>query len=320
MITIDHYPALEIQKIHHINEKVTLSGISSGAYMAGQFHLSHSKLVSGVALFAGGPYYCSQSSVYKAMKLCMEEENLTIDTEDLLDEVNDLADRNDIDPISNLANDKVLIINGKRDKTVRERVSQSAVNLYKKLGVTKIDYVNKLDIAHTFPTLKNGNDCSQPSSSPYISACNIDGAKLALNKFYNLKHGRSEAQMDRFFQIDQWALTPSSFYFMARHATAYVPKSCETNNCDLHVSFHGCKQTRLDIGDLFFKEVGLAEWAEKNNIIVLFPQTLPNFIGLSNPNGCWDWWGYSGPNFHNKLGPQIKSIYNLVLELISNTK
>ncbi|EQC47185.1 hypothetical protein [Bacteriovorax sp. Seq25_V] len=320
MITIDHYQTLDIQKLHHINKTVTVSGISSGAYMAGQFHLSHSNLVSGAALFAGGPYYCSQNNVMKAMKLCMEEQNLTIDTDDLLGEIKDLEDRGLIDPISNLNNDKVLIINGKRDHTVRERVSHSAANLYKMLGVKKVEFNNKLDIAHTFPTLSKGNECQSDSSSPFISACNIDGAKMALKKFYNLKSGRSEAQMDRFFQMDQWALTPSSFYFMARHATAYVPKACETKSCNLHVSFHGCKQTRLDIGDQFFKEVGLAEWAEKNNIVVLFPQTLPNFIGLSNPNGCWDWWGYSGPNFHNKLGPQIKSVYNLVLELISNTK
>ena len=33
---------------------VSLSGISSGAYMAVQFHIAHSSFVSGVGIFAGG--------------------------------------------------------------------------------------------------------------------------------------------------------------------------------------------------------------------------------------------------------------------------
>lgn len=38
---------------------VTLSGISAGAYFATQYQIAYSGSVQGVAIFAGGPYYCA---------------------------------------------------------------------------------------------------------------------------------------------------------------------------------------------------------------------------------------------------------------------
>ena len=37
-------------------DSVTISGISSGAAFATQFHVAHSALVKGVGMFAGGQY------------------------------------------------------------------------------------------------------------------------------------------------------------------------------------------------------------------------------------------------------------------------
>ena len=41
--------------------QTSVSGISSGAYMAGQFEIAHSRDVVGAAIIAGGPYGCSES-------------------------------------------------------------------------------------------------------------------------------------------------------------------------------------------------------------------------------------------------------------------
>jgi hypothetical protein len=35
--------------------QTSVSGISAGAYMAGQFEIAHSKIVVGAAIIAGGP-------------------------------------------------------------------------------------------------------------------------------------------------------------------------------------------------------------------------------------------------------------------------
>src|SRR5512147_2905224 len=43
-------------------DQTTVSGISSGAYMAGQFQMAHAKIVTGAAIIAGGPYGCAESA------------------------------------------------------------------------------------------------------------------------------------------------------------------------------------------------------------------------------------------------------------------
>ena len=55
---------------------------------------------------------------------------------------------------------------------------------------------------------------------------------------------------------------------------------------------HGCLQTIKDIGTEFVLNNGANEWAMANDAVVLYPQA--SSIPLSNPKGCWDWWGYTG--------------------------
>ena len=53
----------------------------------------------------------------------------------------------------------------------------------------------------------------------------------------------------------------------------YVPTGCQRGvKCRLHVNFHGCLQTTELITDVYPTFNGLNEWAESNNIIVLYPQ------------------------------------------------
>jgi hypothetical protein len=48
-------------------ERVAVSGISSGAYMAVQLHVAFSSLFKGVGVVAGGPYYCAQDQFTTAL-------------------------------------------------------------------------------------------------------------------------------------------------------------------------------------------------------------------------------------------------------------
>jgi poly(3-hydroxybutyrate) depolymerase len=51
--------------------------------------------------------------------------------------------------------------------------------------------------------------------------------------------------------------------------------------------------TLADIGTEFVTNSGLNEIAESNNIIILYPQAKKSILNPSNPNGCFDWWGYT---------------------------
>ena len=50
--------------------QISVSGISSGGFMAHQFHVAHSSNVMGAGIVAGGPYYCAEGSIAKAITQC----------------------------------------------------------------------------------------------------------------------------------------------------------------------------------------------------------------------------------------------------------
>src|SRR5947209_7978523 len=49
-----------------IDTKVTVSGLSSGGFMAAQFAVAFSASVRGVGVLAGGPYDCAEGDLQQA--------------------------------------------------------------------------------------------------------------------------------------------------------------------------------------------------------------------------------------------------------------
>ena len=64
------------------------------------------------------------------------------------------------------------------------------------------------------------------------------------------------------------------------------------------------------------KGSGINEWADNNNILVLYPQTIASVIPV-NADGCWDWWGYTGGNYAAQSAPQMTAIMNMVNKITS---
>ena len=54
---------------------------------------------------------------------------------------------------------------------------------------------------------------------------------------------------------------------------------------------------RFRLGDVFARHTGYNEVGELNNIIMLYPQAIAT--NVTNPAGCWDWWGYTA-SFYGK--------------------
>ena len=79
---------------------VTVSGISSGGYMAVQFQVAYSSLVRGAGIVAGGPYYCAEGSVRRALGNCMTPsgKDLPPTPDETLKTVRRLAETGCIDP------------------------------------------------------------------------------------------------------------------------------------------------------------------------------------------------------------------------------
>jgi hypothetical protein len=99
----------------------------------------------------------------------------------------------------------------------------------------------------------------------------------------------------------------------------YVPRNCENGAlCKLHIALHGCLQGRYKIGTVFAENTGFNQVADANDIIILYPQATSSL--MSNPNGCWDWWGYINSNYANKNGPQMAAIKNMIDRLASGSQ
>jgi hypothetical protein len=174
------------------------------------------------------------------------------------------------------------------------------------------------DTGHTIPTESYGGDCPK-SASPYIGKCGYDGAGAALSHIHGQLKARPQALSGKFMAIRQgdFVDAPAS-HSLSDTAYAYVPAACaKGERCSVHVAFHGCQQSVSAIGDGFYKHAGYNEWADTNHIVVLYPQTIKT--QMSNPNGCWDWWGYDSQAYATKSAPQMKMVKSIVDALANNT-
>lgn len=306
----DNYVTLSPFKI----TSVTVSGISSGASMAVQVHVSFSQIISGVAAFAGGPFYCAQGTILYAETKCMAGTLGGPDVDTLVALTYSDAKLNYIDDPSNLKNDKVFVYAGLSDTVVNPLVVHSLQAYYSYfMDAGRIETSYNVNSEHCLPTLDYGEDCTV-LSSPYLGNCHYDGAGAALKALYGTLQPRTEANKSRLYRFDQRPFIEQRYTSIGDLGFIYVPKACEDGaECALHVSFHGCHMGVQELGDTYAQHAGFNEWAESNNIVVLYPTVEPSNAMPYNPNGCWDWWGYTNKiTYGVKTGAQPSFVRNLI--------
>ena len=89
-----------------------------------------------------------------------------------------------------------------------------------------------------------------------------------------------------------------------------MPASCASGApCRIHVSFHGCEQNAALVNDAYYGHAGYNEWADTNNIIVLYPQATSS---NGNDYECWDFWGYDGASYDTRSGTQLAAVRAMV--------
>lgn len=298
---------------------VSVSGLSSGAYMAAQMHFAYSKTIKkGAGIVAGGPVYCSQGNAVIATGPCMADtgsRNLPY----LESVVNTWSGNGYIDPTSNLAGSKVYLFSGTLDSTVKQPVMNDLNTMYGHyISAASITYRNNIAAEHAMPTDFFGNSCAT-NASPYIDNCNLDTAGDILNWLYGPLNARNVGTLGgAFVNFDQaafWGNFNPNTHGMASSGYAYVPATCAAGQaCKLHVAFHGCKQNAATVGVSFYQNAGYNRWADTNNMFVLYPQATTT---AANPNGCWDWWGYDDVNFPAKSGGQMVAIKTMIDRIVS---
>lgn len=310
-------------------DATSVSGISSGAYMAGQFEMAHAKLVTGAAIIAGGPYGCSESvfadsmpgpgtaflNLSKAVNGCMLD-LLGVwgvgDPQNLANKAKQRASEGEIDPIADVVGDRVYLFSGKEDRTVVPSIVKRAAEFYRKLGVPEanIEFVDTVPAGHAFVTETAGAACSR-SGDPYVVDCDYDSAGALLKHIYGALQPPANSSSGKYIEFDQRAYRKdASIDGLAATGIVYVPAQCVSERgCRIHIAYHGCAQNRQAVGDSFIKGSGFARWADTNKLIILFPEVATT---VSNPQGCWDWWGYTGNDYLTRSAPQIVAVRSML--------
>jgi len=301
-------PAAELPVLDIDPSRVTVSGLSSGAYMAHQVHLAYSTRIAGAALIAGGPYACAGGELSRALEQCIATDADGPDVAALAAVARDRASKGLIDPLSGLTGDRVWVFHGDADRTVAAAVTAAVAPLYRALApALHVDTVQRAGVAHTFPTLESGGDCAA-SAAPYLGRCGFDAAGEIFRVLYGT-HGVPVAPAGALMVFDQQAY--GSDARLADTGYVYVPPQCRTHRCGLHLVFHGCEQSAEKIGMAFIEGAGYQRWADLADVVLVFPQTHASLIPL-NPKACWDWWGYTGAPYDTREGAQVSWVGRLL--------
>jgi poly(3-hydroxybutyrate) depolymerase len=288
--------------------QTSVSGLSSGAYMAGQFHVAFSEIVVGAGLVAGGPYGCAEGQLATALNRCMQTHIGAPEPARLLRRAEALAQQNAIDPLAGLLGDRVYVFSGTEDDTVIPAVVAETAAFYRAAGVSEEDigYVDDIAAGHAFITEDHGSACAT-TASPYINDCDYDQAGALLRRIYGELKPPSAEPAGSMIPFDQGAfLADPTAHGLDRTGHVYVPSSCsEGAVCRVHIAFHGCRQTDELIGERFRTETGYSGWADTNALIVLYPQAHSTPL---NPRACWDWWGYDDAQHATRYGRQMAAV------------
>jgi poly(3-hydroxybutyrate) depolymerase len=287
--------------------------------MATQLAVAHAARVRGVGVFAGGPYYCVGLNPARAEGVCLKG---SPDAAASIRDAERLAAIGLIDPTRHLATTRAWLLAGAADTVVATPVVQAAHAFYAHYNPSGAQFRVQPGLGHGLPTPTQGVDCDR-TAAPFINRCGVDRVAEMLAAIDAGGAARSGAQ-GRLIAFAQTEFVPAwrrvwALSSLAPTGYAYVPARCEeATRCRVHVALHGCRQDVAAVGQAFVRDAGYNAWAAAHDVIVLYPQVAvsrPTWMAWwlpLNPNGCWDWWGYTGTDYAVKRGVQIRAIMAMV--------
>jgi hypothetical protein len=332
----------------------SVSGLSSGAFMTVQLHLAHSASFAGAGIIAGGPFRCSETfrpaelitaedaCIENSLYICMNPliPQTSPDAHRLADLAHATAKAGKIDSVSNLADDRLYIFTGSRDDVVDSGVVARTRKFYELLGVnpSNIVYKDNVPAGHSIITDNPEDSALSTNQPPYINNGGFMQSHEILRHIYSDLRPAAEhlaGQLLRFDQTEFFAGNEERAS-MSQFGYIYIPSNVATGKVKeprVHIALHGCKQGynytdyvngRADManqppyGNRYFTTTGYNHIAESNDIIVLYPQAEGTDNGhVQNPDGCWDWWGYTSrnpqaPDYYSREAVQIKAIHAML--------
>ncbi len=330
--------------------KHSISGLSSGAFMTVQMHIAHSKSFVGAGVIAGGPYRSAEtflgaaptapmSCVLNSLYIAMTP--LTASTApDVSRLVSLTKETQAIDDLQNLKKQRLYIFTGTEDKVVNQHAVHATRKYYETLGVSadNILFVDDVPAGHSIITTNPEDSPLSTNQPPYINKGDYFQSHKILEHIYGNLEAPAQKPEGKLIRFDQTVFfkDEANYSSMSPFAYAYIPSKVESGDAQalgVHLVMHGCKQgyeytnfvngkadtnNQPPFGDRYICTTGYIEMAESNNILLLFPQVGGDDNNdVQNPEGCWDWWGYTSdsdanPDYYSQDAVQIKAIHKML--------
>lgn len=288
-----------------------VAGFGNGASFAHQMHVAYSTIIQAAGLVAPTPYYCSMGSLAREITACRVNPylfNLQSSTTQFINS----ATEGLVDSITSLSNDRAYLVSGSLDTFILPAVVNLTETFYRTYIHNNYKILTYYDIpaGHSWITSSYGNPCGT-SVPPFIVNCGFDMAGDMLQHLNGVMKPKITQVPAHLHSFDQSAYGDAWQAGMSSRGFVYLPAYCVNNaECEVIVVFHGCHQNYDSIGNVFITESGFNEWAESNDIIVIYPQTIKT---QHNMGGCWDTWGYTNSNFSVQAGLQMKLVHGIAL-------
>jgi len=332
----------------------SISGLSSGAFMTVQLHLAHSASFAGAGIIAGGPFRCAEifrpgdmmtaedACIENSLYICMNPliPQVSPDAQKLAAMAQETAKAGRIDAVTNLADDRLYIFTGSADDVVDSDVVARTRKFYELLGVkpANIRYVDSVPAGHSIITDNPEDSDLSTNQPPYINNGGFMQSHDILRHIYSDLQPAADSLAGQLLRFDQTEFFADAWdrASMSQFGYIYIPSNVSAGRVKeprVHIALHGCKQGynytdyvngRADIanqppyGNRYFTTTGYNHIAESNDIIVLYPQAEgTDNDTVQNPDGCWDWWGYTSsnpqaPDYYSREAVQINAIHAML--------
>lgn len=307
-------------------QQASVVGVSSGGYMATQLAVAWPARFSGVGVLAAGPWGCSQGALSMALNRCMQTRGGLPELEDLEDRRVRYLENRLVGDQEALGKLNAFIWHGGADDVIDpELVGLLAEQWQQWLAAPdQLKVVHNQAAGHGWPVRLHAEEtvgphelgnCRQGGGS-YVLACDEDIAREMLTWLYPERETLSPEPAE-LIAFDQSEFAVKG---LADNGYLFLPAACEKVACPVTIALHGCQMSTSAIDDTFVSHSGLNHWAARHRQIVLYPQVNSS---LSNPQGCWDWWGYAeslwqqNPLHDTREGTQVSALMAMLDRLQS---
>lgn len=296
--------------------EVSVAGLSSGAFMSVQLVTIHSARISSGTFFAGGVFGCAEGRPDRAVTVCMGAPE-KIDVASMIKGAQYAAGSGAIDGLASMHKGRYTIVQGDVDPVVKPAAGEKLREFFKGVGANAT-LLEVEGLGHGIPSPGAPVPCSE-SRAPWMNDCQVSGPIETFRSIRGFvddgQPGSAHADSLRAFSQKPYG---SEAALMADEGHLYAPLRCRQAGagCPLLVVLHGCAQDPSIAGASLVRDGGFNALAEKTGAVVLYPAAKK---GMTNPQGCWDWWGYTGKGYATKSGPQVKAIMAMIEALSLST-